>query len=44
MSLLTIDKLNTGHDFGNEFRSIQTAPVLLGFDTEFEYHGQSSDP
>jgi hypothetical protein len=39
IELLSIDKLHTGDHFGNEFGSIQSAPVLLGLGAELEDHG-----
>ena len=39
IELLSVDKLYTDDDFGNEFRSVQSAPVLLGLGTELEDHG-----
>ena len=39
IELLSIDKLHTGDHFGDEFGSIQPAPVLLGLGTELEDHG-----
>ena len=39
IELLSIDKLHTGDHFGNEFRSVQSAPVLLGLGSELEDHG-----
>jgi hypothetical protein len=37
--LLSVDELDTSDYFGNEFRSVQSAPVLLGLGTELEDHG-----
>jgi hypothetical protein len=39
LSSSPFDKLHTGDHFGDEFGSIQSAPVLLGLGTELEDHG-----
>ena len=38
-----IEEFDAGNDFGDQFRAIESAPVLLGFHGKFKDHGKGSD-
>jgi hypothetical protein len=40
---LTVDEFDARYDFGEQFRAVEPAPMLLGFQAEFKYHGQCRD-
>ena len=39
-----IDELNADDDLGDEFKALESTPMLLGFQGEFKDHRQGRDP
>jgi hypothetical protein len=39
-----IDELNADDDLGDEFKALESTPMLLGFEGEFKDHRQGRDP
>ena len=39
----SIDELDAGNDFGDQFRAVEPAPVFLSFQPKFKDHGQCRD-
>ena len=39
-----IDELNADDDLGDEFKALESTPMLLGFLGEFKDHRQGRDP
>src|SRR5580704_10365496 len=39
-----IDRLNADDDLGDEFKALESTPMLLGFQGEFKDHRQGRDP
>jgi len=40
---LTVDEFDARYDFGEQFRTVEPAPVFLGFQAQFKDHGQCRD-
>ena len=39
-----IDELNADDDLGDEFKALESTPMLLGLQGEFKDHRQGRDP